>query len=598
MRAPNFDNNQFLDQTALNDSFDLVSDSLEDITSSLHTPGLVGASNLSFSYSGLNILVSAPLPFRALFSDGTLASANGTTDGSTSSSATVDFSSLVPSTGSITAYLVVSSGSVAQEAYSVPGPPVGHPDYNANFAPYTAYAEVQDTLIFSATTTAPDNETTLFIASTVLSAGQTTITSSSTVGQLYAGAILTQDVSIIGTLEVGDTLTAASAQINGNATITGTASASAGTSGDQLVNYTQLTNGSIDADFDTLTASSAQINGNATVNGLFTANYNIKGQTLTYNNTGLTVGWNFTNGQGEVDLLLGSQGGVGGLNIYQLNSSGDMVSTTPILALSNAGQLTIQGEAIVAPATQNNAAVPYGQAFQLLTPTASETITLRNTLKTEVMPNTTAAATFTLEPGSVVGQSVIFYGNSNYGVTVQSNVTTGSPYFALPNNSDIYSWTIPTSSQQGIELVWDGGNWRARTFGQEVVAPATQNNAAVQLGQVLATSPLYNGQGFTPASGDSYTISNSFTAPCNGYILAASTINESGEEPAAGTNTISINGTAYGTDSTVWPMTDWGAAAVSAGTACTVTSTYTAGSSTGTFVAVSQTVMSIFIPNP
>ena len=317
MRTPLFNDNEFLSQDQLNTAAGLVSDSLEDITSALHTPGLIAASSLSFSYSNLTITVDAPLPFMALFSDGTLASANGTVDGSTSSSATVDFSSLVPSTGNVTAYLVAVSGSVAQSPTTTVGPPVGHPDFSPSFQPYTAYNDVQGTLIFSATTTAPDNTDTLLICSTVLSAGQTTITSSSTVGQLYAGAILTQDVSIIGTLGVGDTLTAASAQINGN----------------------------------------------ATVNGLFTANYNIKGQTLTYNNTGLTVGWNFTNGQGEVDLLLGPQGGPGGLNIYQLNVSGDMVSTTPILALSNTGQLTIQGEAIVAPATQNNAAVQLGQLF-------------------------------------------------------------------------------------------------------------------------------------------------------------------------------------------------------------------------------------------
>ena len=135
------------------------------------------------------------------------------------------------------------------------------------------------------------------------------------------------------------------------------------TQNNEAVQLGQLQNGTESLDITGLTATSAQINGNATVTGLFTANYDIKGQTLTYNNTGLTVGWNFSNGQGEVDLLLGPQDGDGGLNIYQLNSSGDMVSTTPILALSNTGQLTIQGEAFVAPATQNNAAVSLGQVL-------------------------------------------------------------------------------------------------------------------------------------------------------------------------------------------------------------------------------------------
>ena len=311
MRTPLFNNNEFLSQDQLNAAETLTRDSLLDITGNLHTAGLINASALSFSYSGLNITVSAPLPFHALFSDGTLASANGTTDGSTSSSATVDFSSLVPSTGSITAYLVVSSGSVAQEAYSVPGPPVGHPDYNPSFSPYTAYSEQQDTLIFSATTTAPDNTDTLLICSTVLSAGQTTITTSSTSGQVRAGAILSRN------------------------------------------------------------------------------------------------------------------------------------------------------------------------------------------------------------------------------------------------------------------------------------------------GEVLAATPQYAQNYFTPASGDTYTISRSFTAPCDGFIVGIATQNNGTDpQPADVEQTLSINGTNYGADNTLVSKSNYGVASVSAGTACTVTNTLVAGTSTGSFNALSQTISSIFIPNP
>ena len=197
MKIASFSNNQFVDQQILDAAFGLTRDSLLDITGNLHTPGLINASALSFSYSGLNITVSAPLPFRALFSDGTLASANGTVDGESSSSATVAFSSLVPSTGSVTAYLVAVSGSVAQSPTTTVGPPVGHPDYNPSFSPYTAYSEQQDTILFQATTTEPDNLNTLFIASTVLSAGQTVITTSSTVGQVRAGAILSRNGEVL-----------------------------------------------------------------------------------------------------------------------------------------------------------------------------------------------------------------------------------------------------------------------------------------------------------------------------------------------------------------------------------------------------------------
>ena len=252
----------------------------------------------------------------------------------------------------------------------------------------------------------------------------------------------------------------------------------------------------------------------------------------------------------------------------------------------------------VADATQPSEAINYGQAFQLLSGAPPSSITLGNTLHTVAQFSLTASGSVTLEPGSVAGQELTIYGGA-YALTVNSNVTSGSPYFELPDGSTIYSWTIPASGYaQGIRVTWDGTNWRARTFGQTVVAPAGGPKQAVQLGQVLSVTPQYNQQQYTPASGDTYTISNSFTAPCNGFILAASTINVSGTQPVSCTNTISINGTAHGTDSTESSMTNWGTAAVSSGTACTVTSTYTAGSSTGTFVPVSQTVMSIFIPNP
>lgn len=131
------------------------------------------------------------------------------------------------------------------------------------------------------------------------------------------------------------------------------------------------------------------------------------------------------------------------------------------------------------------------------------------------------------------------------------------------------------------------------------VFPAQSAADAVQLAQVSAVAPQYHQQTYVPASGQTYTISNDFTAPCNGFILAASTINVSeGPQPIGCANQISINGTVYGLDNTINPMTNWGVAPVSSGTSCTVVSTFTAGISANNFAEISQTVMSIFIPNP
>ena len=536
MRTPQFDNNQFLDQTSLNAAAGLVSDSLEDITSALHTPGLVGASSLSFSYSGLNVTVNAPLPFMALFSDGTLASANGTTDGSTSDTATVDFSSLVPSTGSVTAYLVVTSGSVAQSPTTTVGPPVGHPDFSPSFQPYTAYNDVQGTLLFSATLTAPNGTDTLFIASTVLSAGQTTITTSSTSGQVRAGAILSRNGEVLAA-DLGS----------------GAAASNVGTLGGSLVGT--LPNPTLAA-------------------------------------TGATSG-TYVN---PITITVDEDGRVSNIaNVSNWNVPGNVTASGTIVA---------SGTATAAAATSSTNLIPYGQAFQFLAPTATESITLGNVLHTVAQPSSgiTADITITLEPGSVNGQDFVGYGSASASgsVTYQSNVTTGSPYIELPDGSQVYSWPVPASSpSQGIRFDWDGTNWRARTFGQTVVAPAVGSKQAVRLGQVASVAPMYSQQDFVPASGDTYTQTVSFTAPSNGFIVGIATQNNGNDpQPVTIEQTLSINGTNYGTDSTIVSKSNYGVASVSAGTACTLTNTLVAGTSTGSFQALSQTVVAIFIPNP
>ena len=610
MRTPLFNDNEFLSQDQLNTAAGLVSDSLEDITSALHTPGLIAASSLSFSYSNLTITVDAPLPFMALFSDGTLASANGTVDGSTSSSATVDFSSLVPSTGNVTAYLAAVSGSVAQSPTTTVGPPVGHPDHNPAFSPYTAYSEQQDTLIFSATLTAPDNETTLFIASTVLSAGQTVITTSSTVGQVRAGAILSRN---------GEVLAADLAS--------GAAATNVGTLGGSLVGT--LPN-------PTLAAGAAASNVGALGGSLVGT---LPNPTLA--STGATAG-TYVN---PISITVDSDGRISAIsNVDNFDVPGNVTAGGDIVASG-----TVSG----ASATSNGNLIPYGQAFQYLAPTASETITLGNTLETEVMPNITAAATFTLEPGSVAGQSVIFYGGADV-VTVQSNVTTGSPFFLFPDGSETYSWVIPAGAYpQGIDLVWDGANWRARTFGQEVVAPATQNNAAVQLGQLqngteslditglTATSAQINGnltatgstslqavsattgtfsgevtvapatqnnaavqlgqltnyyplEASSSAGGNNTTTSTSvsFTAPCNGILMAVGSINYGNVASAVNISNLYINGNQVAADNTELTRAHSGSVAVTAGTACSAE--YLGASQ----VAFALWLTLIFVPTP
>ena len=157
--------------------------------------------------------------------------------------------------------------------------------------------------------------------------------------------------------------------------------------------------------------------------------------------------------------------------IYASNTAGILSSFAPVEGSAN-------NPFAVAPASSSapQNAPQYGQMFQLLTPSASGNITL-TALRTIVVPTATSAITLTMQPGTVVGQECQIEGTS-YGVTVQSNVSSGSPYFIFPDNTDGYSFTL-SGYGTSQTLIWDGTNWRVRTFGQMVVGtPAAQNQAA------------------------------------------------------------------------------------------------------------------------
>lgn len=235
-------------------------------------------------------------------------------------------------------------------------------------------------------------------------------------------------------------------------------------------------------------------------------------------------------------------------------------------------------------------------------PVASETLPAVNRLV--VTPGTlTADIDLTLNDQAVAGSSVTVFGSaSDYTATVQSPVTTGSPYIELPDGSQVYSWTIPAGSpSQGIRVVWDGTNWRAQTFGQTVVGAATADNEAVNLGQVLASSPQ---QGLldvgTPAASTQYSTSLSFTAPCAGYVLGFGSMAIANTMASGALVTIAafINGVEGSGDYSPWPLTtEFAAASVTSQEAVTVEFSATTNA-TAPGVAIKMHVAYIFIPNP
>ena len=192
MQTPAFVDGQFVDGTLLNGAVAQLMTNFELIGSELHTPGLLSPSSLTVTASGgLAVTVSAPSPFGVLFGTGLVANANGVVSGAISSTYVVNFTSLVPGSGSVTAYILASYGQIGEQLTQVVGPPEGHPDYNPTFAPFQWYLEDLDTLAISASTTPPDNVTTFALAQLPLSVGQSNITQGSiSYNWTYASAVL------------------------------------------------------------------------------------------------------------------------------------------------------------------------------------------------------------------------------------------------------------------------------------------------------------------------------------------------------------------------------------------------------------------------
>ena len=96
--------------------------------------------------------------------------------------------------------------------------------------------------------------------------------------------------------------------------------------------------------------------------------------------------------------------------------------------------------------------------------------------------------------------------------------TTQGGLIVLPDGSTVTSYALATAAGCGIGLVADGTNYRAKTFGPTIVAPATAANQAVNQSQVANATPPVG----AADSGSATTItatSGTFTAPSTGTLL-------------------------------------------------------------------------------
>lgn len=194
MKIPNFLYEEFVDDGVFNNAMTVLQNSIIETGSNgtFLLAGVINGASLIFSFTINSLVVGVTTPntgsnpFRCLFNSGVITSGHGIVNGLDIQTYSVDFTTLVPIAGSITAYIVAQETTVLESPTTIIGAPPGHPDYSPNFVPNIGYSVIQDTLNIFVTTTVPDNLSTIELARTTLVAGQTSISSVDTTHQVPA----------------------------------------------------------------------------------------------------------------------------------------------------------------------------------------------------------------------------------------------------------------------------------------------------------------------------------------------------------------------------------------------------------------------------
>lgn len=137
---------------------------------------------MTLSFSGMVGTVGLAAPWGVVSASGVIIRAHGNLTGQETTTYSVDFTSLVPSTGSALVYLIATLMQIQQNPFPLTGPPPGHPSFNPNFVPVTAYATNAYTVALNAVSGGIDNISTFELARTTLVPGQVAISSFSVQG--------------------------------------------------------------------------------------------------------------------------------------------------------------------------------------------------------------------------------------------------------------------------------------------------------------------------------------------------------------------------------------------------------------------------------
>lgn len=200
MKVANYTANQFVDAASLNNFASGMAANIEEMNQ-FALGGLFRPELVSYVPTGLSLAVTLPSPFGVMFGDGVFARAHGTATNADTQNYTVDFTGVVPGSGTVTAYLIASETTIQQNPIQIIGPPPGHPDYDPTFVPFTAYNNNVSSLVLAATTTPPDNATTFELGRYSISASASGLAAIDNTNQVRLSHVrVDQTVAISGSV--------------------------------------------------------------------------------------------------------------------------------------------------------------------------------------------------------------------------------------------------------------------------------------------------------------------------------------------------------------------------------------------------------------
>ena len=212
----------------------------------------------------------------------------------------------------------------------------------------------------------------------------------------------------------------------------------------------------------------------------------------------------FTSGALTTTLPSATEPGIN--NTIFGNTTGAVTITTGVIPPGAATLSSVAGGTLAATTYYVKTTFVTAEGQETLPSTEQSIAVVADDLLTVVNASATGtqAATWNLYVGTTSGGETLqasglvlgaTWTEATTGITTTGNTppTTQNGYIITPDGTQQTSYTLAESDVAGMYVESDGANYRAKTFGPTIVAPATATNEAVNLGQWASdsTNPGY-----------------------------------------------------------------------------------------------------------